>query len=112
MMRLRILRIQPEPSRQGVHWPQTLVGVEADAVAQGGDHVRVLVHHDHAGGAEAQASAAEADVVEVELDVELIGPEHAHRDSAADRALVLAALHAAGRVSLMANSSVMPSSCS
>ena len=98
MMRLRILFIQPEPSRQGVHWPQRFVGVEADAVAQGGDHVGVLVHDDHAGGAQAQAAAAEADVVEIELDVELIGAEHAHGDSAADGAFVLAALHAAGRV--------------
>jgi hypothetical protein len=48
----------------------------------------VLVHDDHAGRAEAEAAAAEADVVEVELDVELVGPEHAHRDAAADRALV------------------------
>ena len=95
-MRSRIFRIHAAfPARRALS--AAFVGVKPHAVAQSLDHVGVFVHHDHAGSPEAQTSAAETDIVEIEFDIQLIGPKHAHGDSAADRALVLSALHSAGK---------------
>ena len=65
------------------------VGVEADAVTGDGDHVGGVVHHRHAGGAEAEDAIFFADV-EIERSVVLIGAEDAHGDAAMEGGFVFA----------------------
>ena len=73
-MRLSILCIQRGAFAAGGALAAGFVGIKADAVAQSRDHIGVLVHDDHAGGAQAQAPPLKCTIVEIERGVELIGP--------------------------------------
>src|SRR5690606_21967555 len=74
-----------------------LVGEEAAGVEQVIDHARLLVHDRHGRRAEAEAAGL-ADVLEVELRVELVGRHDAHADPSGDDRLGLAALPDAAAV--------------
>ena len=76
----------------------TLVGEEPRGVVEVVHDARLVVHHGDGGRAQAQAAGL-LDILEVELDVHLVGVEDAHADAAGDSRLELPPLpHPTGMI--------------
>ena len=88
LIRLTVLYIQPRPLAAGGALAAALVGEEAGGVVQVIHHRELVIHHRDGRRAQAEAAGL-ADVLEVELGIQLRLGEQAHADATGDDRLGL-----------------------